>query len=67
MLYPGVSLGTPVKAWFIYGKKYIVIYLNRLADTDIHKVFNSKILSEMFKLNVWEGVDALTFKIWLKS
>ena len=48
-------------------KQYFVIHLNRQADTGIHKVFNSIILSEMLKLNVWEDVDTLTLKIWLNS
>ena len=48
-------------------KQYFEIHLNRQADTGIHKVFNSINLSEMLKLNVWEGVDTLTLKIWLNS
>ena len=44
-------------------KQYFVIHLNRQADTGIHKIFNSIILSEMLKLNAWEGVVTLTLKI----
>ena len=69
MSYPGVSLGTPVlcKGLICLYKQYFVIHLNRLADTGIHKVFNSNILSEMFKLNVGAGVDTFTLKIRLNS
>ena len=48
-------------------KQYFVIHSNRHADTGIHKVFNSIILKEMLKSNVWEGVDTLTLKIWLNG
>ena len=69
-LYPGVSLGTPVLC-----KSLIYLYKNNTLwciQTDkqtqgIHKVFNSITLSEMLKLNVWEGVGTLTLKIWLNS
>ena len=50
-----VSLGTPVLCKgliYLYTKAIFVIHLNRQADTDIHKVFNSITLSEMLKLNV---------------
>ena len=50
-----VNLGTPVLCKgliYLYTKTIFVIHLNREADTDIHKVFNSIISSEMLKLNV---------------
>ena len=70
VLYPGVSFGTPVLCKgliYLYTKTIFVIHLNKQADTDIHKVFNSIILSELLKLNVWEGVDILILKIQLNS
>ena len=51
----------------IMQKQYFVIHLNRLADKDIDKAFNSIILSEMLKLNVLEVVDTFTLKISLNS
>ena len=70
VLYPGVSFGTPVLCKcliYLYTKTIFVIHLNKQADTDIHKVFNSIILSELLRLNVWEGADILTLKIQLNS
>ena len=48
-------------------EQYFVIHLNRLADKDIDKAFNSIILSEMLNLNVLEVVDTFTLKISLNS
>ena len=70
VLYPGVSLGTSVLCKgliYLYPKTILVVHLHRQADTDIHKVFNSVILSEMIKLNVWDSRDILTLKIRLNS
>ena len=69
VMYPGVRLGTPVlcKSLIYFTKTIFVIHLNKQADTDINKVFYSIILSEMLKLNVWEGRDILTLKIQLNS
>ena len=67
--YPGASLGTLVLC-----KGLICLYKAILCDTfkqnsrqrHTYNVFNSNILIEMLKLNVW-GVDTFTLKIRLNS
>ena len=39
----------------------------RVADTVIHKVFNSIFLSVLFKLNAWECIDVFALKIKLNT
>lgn len=52
-----------------YGKVYTNDTFKQVivADTGIHKVYNSTFLSLLLKLNTWQSVDTFALKIQLNS